>query len=131
DLARAAVLLAGEEQELTVVGGHFGEEDAHRGVDHAAHLELVTAYLADRRTEGLADFRHQRQTEFIHIGEMAVETGRHDAGAAGHFTQAQAAETAAALHQREGGIHQGLAGLLLLFGAWRHARSGSLSDAAL
>ena len=106
-----------------MVGRHFSEEDAHRGIDHAAHLEFMAAYLADRRAKGLTDFRHQCQAEFVHVGEVPIETGGHDAGDARHFAQAQAAKAAPAFHQREGGVHQGLAGLLLLFGAWRHAES--------
>ena len=40
---RAAVLLAGEEEELAPVGEHRVKEDAHRGFDDAAQLELVLA----------------------------------------------------------------------------------------
>ncbi|MCY1547131.1 hypothetical protein D9M68_831670 [compost metagenome] len=51
---------------------------------------------------------------------MAVETGGHYAGVACHFPQAQATEAAAAVHQQARGVHQGLAGLLLLFRALGH-----------
>ena len=43
-----------------------------------------------------------------------------DADGLGHFTQAQAAEPTATLHQMAGCVHQGEAGLLLLFGAGQH-----------
>ena len=122
DGQRAAVLLAGQEQELGAVGAHRVEEDAHRGLDHPAQLELVAPHRAQGLAEGLVDVGHQGQAQGVHIGEVPVETGRDYARRARHFAQAQAAEAAAAVHQAARGVHQGLAGLLFLFGAGRGHR---------
>jgi hypothetical protein len=54
---------------------------------------------------------------------MPVEPGGDDAGGPGDFAQAQAAEPSAALHQMTGCIHQGISGLLFLFGAGQHRRA--------
>ncbi|MNI09442.1 hypothetical protein D3C73_625140 [compost metagenome] len=53
---------------------------------------------------------------------MAVETSRYDAGGFRDFTQAQAAESSAAIHQAPGSVHQGVTGLLFLFGAGQHRK---------
>ncbi|MNX52199.1 hypothetical protein D3C86_828760 [compost metagenome] len=79
-------------------------------------------HQANGFTEGLADFADQHQAQFIHIGKMAVETGRNDAGGFRNFTQAQAAESSAAIHQAPGSVHQGVTGLLFLFGAGQHRK---------
>ena len=63
------------------------------------------------------DFGDQCQTQSVHVVEMPVETGRHDAGAACDFTQAQAAKAATTVHQTARRVHQGVAGLQFLFGA--------------
>jgi hypothetical protein len=53
---------------------------------------------------------------------MAVETGGDDSGGFRDFAQAQAAESSAALHQMAGRVHQGITGLLFLFGAGQHRK---------
>lgn len=63
DRQRAAVLLAGEEEELRAVGADRVEEDAHRGVDQPAQFELVAAHRAQGGAEGLVDLGDQRQAE--------------------------------------------------------------------
>jgi len=128
----AAVLFASQEQELRAVSRNHIEKDAHRGINDAAHHEFVVAHQADRGAKGLADLADQYQPQLVHIGEMAIETGGHDTRRLGHFTQAQAAKPTAALHQMAGCVHQGEAGLLLLFGAGQHERMsfvGKYSDA--
>jgi hypothetical protein len=60
----------------------------------------------------------------IHIGKMSIEAGGDNAGRLGHFAQAQAAKPTAALHQMTSSVHQGKAGLLLLFGTGQHGRAG-------
>ena len=67
-------------------------------------------------------FGHQRQAQGVHVGEVPVKAGGHDTCRLGHFAQADAAETAAALHELAGSVEQGLAGLKLLFGARQHGR---------
>ncbi|CAH0309338.1 hypothetical protein SRABI70_04662 [Pseudomonas sp. Bi70] len=103
-------MLAGEEQELAAVLVHRAQKDLHRGIDDATELELVTPHLAQGGAEGFADFGHQGQAEGVHVLEVAVEAGRHDAGGACHLTQAQAAEGPATVQQLAGCIHQRLAG---------------------
>ena len=120
----AAILLTGQEQELGTVGCHHIEKDAHGSIDDTAHYEFVVAYQAYRGAEGLADFTDQYEPELVHIGKMAVETGGNNASRLCHFTQAQAAEPPATLHKMAGCVHQGKAGLLLLFGAGQHWRAG-------
>ncbi|CAH0314925.1 hypothetical protein SRABI06_05117 [Pseudomonas brassicacearum] len=119
----ATVLLAGQEQELRAVGLHHIEKDPHRRIDNAAHDEFVVTHQADGFAEGLADFADQGQAQLVHVVEVPVEPGGHDAGCPGDFPQAQAAESAAALHQMAGCVHQGNSGLLFLFGAGQHRKA--------
>src|SRR5690606_13394515 len=53
-----------------------------------------------------------------------IEAGRHYPGTARHLAQTETAETTAAVHQFERGVHQCLTGLQLLFGAWSHRGIG-------
>ncbi|MNJ81233.1 hypothetical protein D3C77_799470 [compost metagenome] len=53
---------------------------------------------------------------------MAIETGRYDASGFRDFTQAQAAESSATIHEAPGSVHQGITGLLFLFGAGQHRK---------
>ena len=117
-------MLAGQEQELRTVGRHHIEKDPHRGINDAAHDEFVVAYQADGGAEGLADLTDEHQAQLVHIGKVTVKTGGHDAGALCHFTQAEATKPTATLHQMAGCVHQGKAGLLLLFGAGEHWQLG-------
>lgn len=119
-----AVLLAGQEQELRAIGRDHIEEDPHGRIDDAAHDELIVAHQADGGAKGLADFAHQHEPKLVHVVKMTIEPGRHDPGGLGHFAQAQAAKPTATLHQMAGCVHQGEAGLLLLFGAGQHRRAG-------
>ena len=82
------------------------------------------AYQANRGAEGLADFTHQHQAQLVHVGKMTIETGGYDTRSLCHFPQAQAAKPSATLHQMAGCVHQGEAGLLLLFGTGQHWRAG-------
>ena len=82
------------------------------------------AHQANGGAEGLADFADQHQAQLIHIGKMSIEPGRYNSGRLGHFAQAQAAKPTATLHQMAGCVHQGEAGLLLLFGAGQHVGAG-------
>ena len=86
----AAILLAGQEEELRSVGRDHIEEDPHGGIDNAAHHEFVVAHQTDRGAEGLAHFTHQHKAKLVHVGKVAIETGGHDAGRLRHFAQAQA-----------------------------------------
>jgi hypothetical protein len=95
-------------------------KDADGRVDDAAVDVVVVAHAADGFAEGLANFTDQRQAEVVHVIEMPIETGGHDAGGFRHFAQAQTAETPPALHQAPGCIKQGVAGLLFLFGTGQH-----------
>ncbi|CAI8751212.1 hypothetical protein EMIT0P100_150055 [Pseudomonas sp. IT-P100] len=115
---------------MRTIGRHHVEKDPHRGIDDAAHHEFVVAHQADGFAEGLTDFAHQYQAQFIHIGKMPVETGGNDAGGFRHFAQAQAAESSAAFHQMAGSVHQGVAGLLFLFGAGQHRKGVFLDKTA-
>ncbi|POF91816.1 hypothetical protein BGP83_03630 [Pseudomonas putida] len=94
-----------------MVGGYHIEKDAHRSVGDAAQFELVLAHQADGLAEGGVDFGDKGQAQGVHVGEMPVEAGRHDAGCFRHLAQADTAETTATLHEQAGGIEQGLAGL--------------------
>lgn len=69
------------------------------------------AYQADGLAESGVHLGNQGQAQRIHVGEVAVEAGGHDARGLGHLAQADAAEATAALHEQAGGIQQGLAGL--------------------
>ncbi|MCY1426637.1 hypothetical protein D9M71_424600 [compost metagenome] len=115
-------MLAGQEQELGAVGRHHVEKDPHRGIGDAAELEFVLAHQADGLAKGFADFIDQGQAQLVHVGEMPVKAGRDDACGFRHFAQADAAEASTAFHQVAGGIQQGVAGLLLLFGARQHGK---------
>jgi len=53
---RAAVLLAGQKQELRAVGFYHVEKDTHRSVDHTAHEQFVVPHQANGFAKGLADF---------------------------------------------------------------------------
>ena len=121
----AAVLLAGEKEELIAVVAHGAKKDLHRGLDHAALLQLVMTHLAQGVAKGVAHLGHQRQAKALHVGEVAIETRRHDPGLATHLAQAEAAEAAAAVHQQACRFQQRLARLQLLLGTDRH---GEISE---
>ena len=77
-------------------------------------------HQANGFAKGLTDFTDQRQAQLVHVAEVAIKAGRHNAGGFSDFTQAKAAKAAARFHQVAGGIHQRKAGLLFLFGARQH-----------
>ena len=74
-----------------MVGLYRIEKDARAGFDQAAQFEFVASHFAQGGAEGLAHFGDQCQAQLIHIAEVPVEGGRHHAGQARDFAQAQAA----------------------------------------
>ena len=93
------------------MGGDYIEKDAHRGVGDAAQLEFVVTDQANGLAEGSIDLGYQGQAQGVHIREMPVKAGWHDAGCFRHFAQADAAKAPATFHELAGGIEQGLASL--------------------
>src|SRR5690349_4722221 len=101
---------------MLAVGLHRLEEDLDRPVDQVREELWVALGVADHRAQGDERLLNQRQPEFVHGREVAVEGGGDDAGLARHVAQADLPE-AVDLAQLQGGGEQGVARALLLLSA--------------